>query len=117
MLNFEILPNGNLSVTATNEGRELINEKREEWDRQTLLWELAEPYSVNGSYTFFDAGEGNPNVGLTDAPCIAECLNYEEDGERTIEGRFWYLSDYATRDEDELEDWLDGKAVIFTLAE
>jgi hypothetical protein len=114
MLNFEILPNGNLSVTATDEGREYISDFAHERDRQVILFDLCEAYSCNGSFTFFGAGEGNPNVGLTDAPCIAECLSYEDDGTAIIEGRFWYLRDYATRDE--LEDWQNGKAVIFTLA-
>lgn len=95
LINCRVLPNGDLKITARNEGRRAIKEmessNRDFW---SIMGELFEPYSTNGSYSPFDAGDGNPFVGLTSAPCIAEDLTIEDSGERVIYGRFWYNADY-----------------------
>jgi hypothetical protein len=58
------------------------------------IYEALEPYSCNGSYAAFDAGDGNPFVGLSNAPCVAESLYMNDEGENIIEGRFWYADNY-----------------------
>jgi hypothetical protein len=97
MINCTILPNGNLLLTASNDMR----------DNGANYWSIMadglESYSCNGSYTHFDAGDGDPFVGLTSAPCIAESMDYLDDGTHAIMGRLWYYSEYCLRsDLDEL---------------
>jgi len=115
MLNINRLPNGDLKLTADNETRaeiaDLVKRGRGYW---SVMADLLEPYSCNGSYTSFDAGEGNPFVGLSSAPCIAESLNHEDGGEQTIDGDFWYFADYAIRDD--LAELKNKGRVIYTLA-
>lgn len=113
MINVTRLPDGNLKLTADNETRRFIaeNEHRPYW---TIMADLFEPYYCNGSYEPFDPADGNPFVGLTDAPCIAENMCYDDDGTRTVDGNFWYFADYVTvNDLDELKR--KGR-VIYTLA-
>lgn len=55
---------------------------------------LLEDEAVNGSYTAFDAGNGNPFVGLTEAPCIAESMDIDNNGKMTIQGEFWFYERY-----------------------
>ena len=115
MLNCTILPNGDLKVTADNETRQDIADMaRGGASFWQIMGEIFEPYSCNGSFTPFDAGDGDPFVGLTSAPCIAETLNTDDDGSRSIEGRFWFNANYATVDEtDELKRF--GR-FVYTLA-
>lgn len=115
MINATVLPSGNLKVTAGNETRaDIAQWMRNGRDRWTIFADLFEPYSCNGSFTPFDASDGNPFVGLTGAPCIAEAMTVEDDGARAIEGRFWFFGDYMIRDE--LEELARRGRVIFTLA-
>jgi hypothetical protein len=113
MVNVVKLANGNLKVTANNEDRQAIKEwsQRSRW----IIWaDLLESFSSNGSYTAFDASDGNPFVGLTSAPCIAECIDTEDDGTQTVQGDFWFFDNYMF--EDELELLKNKGYVIFTLA-
>jgi hypothetical protein len=64
----------------------------------SVLADVFEPYSCNGSFTPFDAGDGNPFVGLTEAPCVAECMTWDDDGQAAIDGRLWFDDLYMTRD-------------------
>lgn len=115
MINATVLPCGDLKVTAGNETRsEIARWISDGRDRSTIAADLFESYSCNGSFTPFDAGDGNPFVGLTGAPCIAESMTVEDDGARAIDGRFWYFGDYMIRDE--LEELARRGRVIFTLA-
>ena len=68
----------------------LVNERTED----SLLADLTEEYSTNGSYTYFNAGLACPAVGLTEAPCFAESMSIDGDGEHTIEGDFWFFNTY-----------------------
>ena len=114
MLNAKILDNGNLELSfATDDARDYFMDHNS-GDEIPLLCEGLESYSRNGSFAPFDAGHGNPFVGLTSAPCIAESLDYLDDGRIEIEGRCWFYGDYMIKSPiDELIE--DGK-VIFTLA-
>jgi hypothetical protein len=110
----KILPNGNLKLTANNETRKYIKEQLLDNKGFWNIWmDLFEHYFTNGSYHPFDAGAGNPFVGLSDAPCIAECMNCDDNGNNEIEGRFWYYAEYMLRSE--LEELKNKGYVIYTL--
>ena len=90
MLTFKILDNGNLSVTADLPGeiQEMIDDGKDYWQ---IMSDLFEETACNGSYTVFDGSVGNPYVGLTDATCVAESLDVDDEGNKTIDGDgFWY---------------------------
>lgn len=101
MITATITPKGELRITAGNETRATLAQWLREGTRArcTIYAELFESYSCNGSYAPFDAGDGNPFVGLTSAPCIAEYLSWDDNGNVTIDGNFWYFADYMIADE------------------
>lgn len=115
MLNCTIMENGDLLVTANNETRQFIAESqragRNFW---TIMGDLFESYFTNGSFEPFDASDGNPFVGLTSAPCIAESLDTLDDGTREIVGRFWHNADYVFTDE--LDELKRRGRFVYTLA-
>lgn len=100
MIDCEILDNGDLKITADEETREYIADRQEAgvgyW---SIMADLFEGFSCNGSFTHFDAGQANPFVGLTSAPCVAEEMGYPDSGDLETIGRVWWLSDYAIRDD------------------
>ena len=112
MLNFEILENGNLSVTAENpaEIQELIDDGK---GYQDIIYDLFEDTATNGSFTFFEGGHGNPYTGLNDFPSVAEAMDTDDDGNNIIEGRFWYFNDYCTILE--TDEFAAGRAVVYAL--
>lgn len=98
MINCTIQPNGNLLLTAGNDSRAELRTMRENGRNYwSIMAEAFESYSCNGSYTHFDAGQANPFVGLTSAPCIAESMSYPDSGDLEIDGRLWYFSEYCLR--------------------
>lgn len=112
----EILESGALRVTLAPEEREelqaqLADSNRGYWG---AFADLFESYSCNGSFTPFDAGDGRPFVGLTDSPCIAECMDYADDGTPEIVGRLWWFPDYMIRDP--LDQLARHGEATFTLA-
>lgn len=96
-LNLTILETGNLEISFDESDREEIEEMLESKTDLDILLEGTEHYWTNGTFQPFDAGAGNPFVGLTDATCIAESLNYDDEGNAEIEGNFWYDAHYAIR--------------------
>ncbi len=99
MLKCQIMPSGDLFVAADNETREDISDAIESGkDYLSILCDIFEGYSCNGSYTPFDSSEGNPFVGLTSAPCIAESLSVEDNGDLNIDGRLWWFPNYMLHD-------------------
>ncbi len=90
-----------------------INEALDDYGFWFTFHQILEDYYCNGSYAPFNAGDGNPYVGLTDAPCIAEDLDIHEDGRREIIGRFWYYGDYMINCP--LETLASTGSVIFSL--
>jgi hypothetical protein len=115
-IDVNIMENGNLKITADKETREEIcymwEDGKSFW---SILCELFEDYSCNGSYTPFDAGDANPFVGLTNAPCIAETMDYLDNGELELIGRFWYFADYMITNP--FETLRDTGEIIFNIAE
>ena len=115
MLTLTITPNGDLSLTADAAGLEWVREQREaERTDEEILVDGTEDYWANGNFRSFDAGEGNPFVGLTSAPCIAEDMNLHDDGTWEIVGRFWYYNAYAVRSY--FDDLLQDGQAVFTRA-
>lgn len=79
MIKCAVLKNGALKVTAGNQTRKLIKELQNQatgrvWNYWEIMQALFEGYACDSSFTHFDAGQANPFVGLTDAPCIAESM-------------------------------------------
>ena len=101
MFTIAIEPNGNLKINASEAGREWItdNKDRGYW---SLMADIFEPWSCNGSYNHFDAGQANPCVGLTSAPCIAESMDVDDQGNCSVVGKLWHLNNYMIQDD--LED-------------
>lgn len=99
MITCTVMPSGALKITAGNETRRYIAERQRAGEGfYSIFAGLFEPYFTNGGYELFDAGQANPFVGLTDAPCIAESLTVNDDGSREIDGRLWYFANYMLRD-------------------
>jgi hypothetical protein len=114
MLTCRVDENGNLRVTCDrSEDQEELVEVFAARGEMAALCEGLEGYSCNGSFAPFDAGDGNPFVGLTSAPCIAESLDWDGDGQAEIVGRFWYHSNYMT--ESAVQELCAGNTVVFTL--
>jgi hypothetical protein len=106
---------GNLVLSVNEEERQELAYARDRWDERVIFSGLLESYACNGSFTYFDAGEGNPFVGLTSAPCIAEAMDVADDGTKSIEGRFWAFMDYMVTDP--LEVLQEAGEVVFTLVD
>lgn len=113
-MDITIKENGDLLLTVTLAEREDIREALHTGNRHAIIGDLFEPYSCNGSFTPFDAGDANPFVGLTSAPCVAECMDTDDDGKNVIQGRFWYYANYQI--EDELDALAETGECTFTLA-
>ncbi len=114
MITCRILPSGNLLVTASNTARqELADCIARGYDYWTIFADAFENYSCNGSFTPFDAGNGNPFVGLTSAPCIAESMMHHGD-ELVPDGDVWWFPDYMIRDP--LEELKNHGRTVFQLA-
>lgn len=116
MITIVKLENGNLSVTLDGGEDEKFETMRllEERGFWSVMMDLFESYSCNGSYTPFNAGDANPFVGLTDAPCIAESMDYDDEGNASIIGDFWYYQDYTIFCP--IEELCTRDNVTFTLA-
>lgn len=110
------LPNGDLKLSASNACRAWLAESMasKHYNFWSTLADGLESYWTNGSYQPFDAGDGNPFVGLTSAPCIAETMNFEDDGTQTIDGDFWYFDRYVI--DCPLEQLRNFGRAVFTLA-
>lgn len=115
-LNIKPLPNGDLLLTCGNETRQELRQAWRDSDRDyySILAELFEPYSCNGSYTHFDAGQANPFVGLTSAPCIAESMDYPDNGDCVLVGKFWHHADYMITND--LDLLIDKGRAVYSLA-
>jgi len=105
--------NSNLVISLQHpEEREELADFLESHGSDNALIHLLEDYACNGSYTFFNAGDANPFVGLTEAPCIAESMDTDENGTNIIQGDFWYFGDYIL--ECPVETLLNKGEVTFT---
>lgn len=115
-LEITVLENGDLSLSipSPSDREELQTDIDNGQDYSSMMSELFEQYSCNGSYTPFDGGSANPYVGLTNAPCIAEDMDIDDDGNQSIVGNFWYFADYQICLETDI--LANGEVVIYKLA-
>lgn len=120
-MEFEIieLENGDLEIRPyedykDEDSMEYLKDKQMRMGDISALLDATEDYWTNGSYHAFDAGDANPFVGLTSAPCIAESLHFDDDANAEIEGRFWYYGDYMITSF--IEEIIENGKVVFTLA-
>lgn len=115
MFNIEVMKSGALELTADREGIEWICEQVDLGrDSDTILMDGMERYWTNGGFTPFDAGMGNPFVGLTSAPCIAESMEIHENGDREVRGGLWFFSRYMLVDP--MEELKQMGRVVFSKA-
>lgn len=113
--NMTELSNGDLKISFDESDREGIVEMVDEgYSDFSILLEGTEHYFVNGGYHPFDSGLANPFVGLTEATGIAQSLNFDDDGNATIEGDFWYDTNYMLKSF--IEEMLSNGHVIFRKA-
>lgn len=96
-LNLTVQLNGDLLITANNPTRNYLATMGDDADFNQAMFDLLEPLSTNGGFTLFDAGQANPFVGLTSAPCIAESMNYDDDGSMEVVGRLWWFKAYQVQ--------------------
>lgn len=96
-IDVELTPNGNLRITADAEARAWFEENKETLTEHMMLWEAFEQFWANGSYYPFDAGYGNPSVGLWSGPCIAEEVEHDGEGQCSIVGRYWAFMNYEVQ--------------------
>lgn len=108
----EVMQNGNLKLTTHDDFVEEIVDAMKTKTDDCILADALEHYSCNGSYTPFNAGNANPFVGLTDAPCIAESMIYHDDGELEINGDAWFYDNYMIRCP--IQEMIEKGYVIFT---
>lgn len=114
-MDIQILSNGNLQLRLEDGEADELKINMEERNEDMLMAELIEPYSTNSSFSYFNASDANPFVGLTSAPCIAESLHGpDEDGKIEAEGRLWWFPDYAVRSV--VEELVERGQVVFPLA-
>lgn len=114
MIDCEIMQNGGLELRLRDYRAEFAELVEKYGDETRVLCEAMESYSCNGGFTPFDAGNANPFVGLTSAPCIAESMDCDDSGKNSIRGRFWYFPNYML--ESCVETLLNSGRVSFTLA-
>jgi hypothetical protein len=109
-----------IDINETKDGNLLLTielgceqELRDEYEKrgQDCIYDALESHSCNGSYTPFNPSYGNPFVGLTDAPCIAESMHIDDNGDCNILGRFWCFDNYML--ECYIETLLDNGSVVF----
>ncbi len=95
-MEISILSNGGLLLSIDPDEREEIRDQLQASGELSTLIDLAEPYWTNGGFQPFDASAGNPFVGLTGAPCVAEAMSYDDEGKATVEGKLWWFPQYET---------------------
>jgi hypothetical protein len=97
--NFEILPNGNLKISLTNEGKieltEMQEQYKEKWSDETMLREIIEHQLCNG-WDWLSAGQ----VGaLTDSPILSNDVIYNENTDEIESAdHCWWYPDYMVTD-------------------
>lgn len=113
-LNFKILPDGNLKITLTKEGRAELKELIAKNKSYESIWaDLIEVYQCNGSYQMVSPAQ---IAALTDAPIIG--LNVYIDDNGAIEDnenlKIWWYPEYQVVSE--FEQLLSKRSIIFTSA-
>lgn len=110
-LTLESLKNGELKISMTNEGKELIEENYQQKTNDQIWSELIDCPSLGGSDVWV-----NQMIGLTNAPNICIGAIWSESGQLDFDWpldfeSIWYYPDYQIKDE--LEELLQNGFVIF----
>lgn len=116
LINLEVLPDGNLKVSLTLEGRQDLPYLRDRFSCDSVWVEMVERYQTPGSaYMMLKPEE----IGaLTSAPIIGHGFAYDDYGEIQQGGdnpKVWWFPQYETVDEFE-ELLKPGGFIIMTLA-
>jgi hypothetical protein len=92
--NFEILPNGNLKITLTQDGKIELNriqtEYAEDWIDYETLWNILEHQLCNG----WDWLRPEQVGALTDSPILTNDVTYNDNGEVEKIGQIWWYPNY-----------------------
>lgn len=113
MIDWRVLPNGNLILTASNTDRRELAEAwrcHHNWDRQ--WYDIIGPFQENGE--LYDVAPEDI-AALTSAPILTDDFTTHDDGTREALGRVWWFPNYMIRDP--LEELRNRGRVEFTLAE
>ena len=113
-LDIHVMRDGRLQIIANHPARCMLNEDDNNGEYSNAMFSLFEEYATNGRYALFDAGDGNPFVGLTSAPCIAESMSVDDDGVIDVAGRLWYYQNYMLRNY--VDDLVEQGFAVFDLA-
>lgn len=97
MITATVLEGGNLRLTASPEDLAELHDY-DHWGEVDVLTHGMEHYWTSGRFQPFDPGHGNPFIGLTEAPCIAESMEVLSNGQRMIVGRLWWYPQYELKD-------------------
>lgn len=114
-LNFEELPNGNLKITLTKEGREELKELMGKSKDYMGIWlDLIEVYQCNGSYQIVHPEK---IAALTDSPIIGLNVDYDDNGEIEPNDalKIWWYPEYQVVSE--FEQLLKHRSIVFTKAD
>ena len=94
-MNFRILPNGSLLITANNRDREDLAYDLRRGARDSAELIVIENARQGDNY---DYATGDDLCALSDAPFIAEDMTVEDDGGRAFYGKVWKHEEYMLRD-------------------
>lgn len=113
-INFKELPNGNLKITLTKEGRAELKDLMGKKDYLGIWLDLIDVYQENGSYQMVHPEK---IAALTDSPIIGLNVDYDDNGE--IEDnpdlKIWWYPEYQAVSE--FEQLLKHRSIVFTKAD
>lgn len=111
-VNFDILPDGNLKITLTNEGREEITELKQKYgDNDEAIFSDLIEYQLGNGYHWVQLKD---IAALTDSLIISDMLIDEETTEEEINAtNVWWYPDYMVRS---YLDGIENEGVIFIKA-
>lgn len=103
-VDLDILPNGNLKIMLTDDGREELKDLKSRQNplgTDDILHRLLE-YHINNGWEFIPPEE----VGaMTSSPILSNDVSRDDDGELTAIGNVWWHPNYMVINEiDELEE-------------
>ena len=121
-VNIKVMPNKNLKLTLTDEGKDFVQEKLDDEKRsndnadlvhlENYFWEVGEDIWTNSEYDY-SSNLGDSGFGLTEAPGII-MGNRDDSGDWEDDVLVWYYNDYMIRSF--LDDMMNGDGAVFTYA-
>jgi hypothetical protein len=111
-IEYQILPNGNLLLTASNDARADYSDELKRRGSDEVFYQMMSAWRDNG--VLFPI-EPEWIGALTEAPIIAEFHTVEDDGTNTVDGKVWWFPNYMITDP--MKELFHKGRVEFTLAE